>query len=102
MKGFGEANAELRMTGEGAVTETNSFKGVTVDSGIEPGGIAGDGLNLAEEGPRVTLGLCSFPNSLRYDEVFARDSVNETRSWSLVWEKVLDYYDARLGDWVED
>jgi hypothetical protein len=90
------------VTGEDDVKGTNSFVGVTVDSGIEPSGIAGDGLNLAEEGPRVTLGLCSFPNSLRYDEVFARGSVDETRSSSLVWEKVLDYYDVRLEDWVED
>jgi hypothetical protein len=75
-KGLGDANAELRVADEGA----GSVERLLEDSGAKPGGIAGDGVGVAEEGPKVTLGLCSFPISLGpgCDEVFARDSVDET------------------------
>ena len=73
-KGLGDVNAELRVADEGA----GSVVGLLEDSGAKPGGIAGDEVGVAEEGPKVTLRLCSFPISLTYDEDFAWDSVDET------------------------
>ena len=72
-KKLGDVNAELRVADE----EAGSVVGLLEDSGAKPGGIAGDEVGVVEEGPKVTLRLCSFLISLAYNEDFARDSVNE-------------------------